>query len=305
MKILLTSLLFLAMLVPAQSQNDDKKGGKKASKLMTFIEEHFPERHAELEKILEEDGKKAQREALRDDRETFQMYQEILEFDGEDLAEQFIDFTKKTKKVETIIAKLEDAEGDEKAELRGELEDIAVEITKMELESLEEEEEMIKEELEMIAEEKEELVELSKDPEAAADYLIEMMAEMAEMDFEEGEEEVGKTPLPEDWHTDLDDAKAAAKESGKPIHVVFSTSWCGPCQAMVKGVYPKEHVQKALEAYEALYVDGDKFPQVCKDYNVRGFPTFLMIDAEGEVTNTCRAGGMGADRFIQWLEEKK
>ena len=41
---------------------------------------------------------------------------------------------------------------------------------------------------------------------------------------------------------DFDKAAAVAKKENKPLIVIFSASWCPPCQQMKKEVYPSKTV---------------------------------------------------------------
>lgn len=309
MKKLILLSLFTAMLLPAWTQNEEKRAKKKAA-LMTFLEEQLPEAKTELDAILKDEGEAAHKAALREFRMLFREYKDAKEFMGDEAAEMMVSQTRLMLKADKAAAAYEDAAEADKPALRKKLGEAVLALNKEGIKAMEMELEMIKqeynEEIEMIEEEIEVMKELAADPDAA----IEEYLEMAELDVGEQGFQAGgigapaakAAKLPEGWHTEPEKALAAAKESGKPVMMVFSTSWCGPCVAMVKGVYPKDDVKKALESFEAVYVDGDKYGQVCKTYKVRGFPTFVIADAEGEA-KTSKVGGMNAAGFIAWLEK--
>ena len=89
--------------------------------------------------------------------------------------------------------------------------------------------------------------------------------------------------LPDNWLTDWDKAVAEAKKSEKNILAVFSTSWCGPCQQMIKEVYPKPEVKSLLEKdWVSVYIDGDKYPKRLEEDGVTAFPTFIIFSSDAE-----------------------
>lgn len=89
--------------------------------------------------------------------------------------------------------------------------------------------------------------------------------------------------LPDNWLTDWDKAVAEAKKSEKNILAVFSTSWCGPCQQMIRDVYPKPEVKSMLEKeWVSVYIDGDKYPKRLEEYGVTAFPTFIIFSSDAE-----------------------
>ena len=84
------------------------------------------------------------------------------------------------------------------------------------------------------------------------------------------------------FHGTLEEAKAKAKEEGKPIFVDAYAVWCGPCKRMAKQVFT---TPEAGAFYNANFVnmkldmergEGLKFRQ---KYPVSAFPTLYYIGA--------------------------
>ncbi len=117
------------------------------------------------------------------------------------------------------------------------------------------------------------------------------------------------------WLTSLDAAKAEAAKRKVPILADFSGSdWCGWCIKLEEEVLSKP----AFKTYAAknlvlLLVD---FPRhkslsekikrqnstLAEKYEVRGFPTVLLLDAEGkELVRTGYQPG-GAERYVDYLQ---
>ncbi|MFR3488801.1 MAG: thioredoxin family protein [Alistipes ihumii] len=81
---------------------------------------------------------------------------------------------------------------------------------------------------------------------------------------------------------------------------VYAT-WCGPCQIMAKQIFPQ---QKVGEFFNKTFVNA-KFNaekgegvDVAKRYSVKAYPTFLILDSDGEEVGRI-VGGADADRFIE------
>ena len=104
-------------------------------------------------------------------------------------------------------------------------------------------------------------------------------------------------------HGTLAESLAKAKKNKKGPNMVFLdcyTTWCGPCKQMANVIFPMEHVGEFFNAnFVNLKIDMEKGEgiELAKKYNVRAYPTFLILDAEGNEIN--RVVGSGdADGFI-------
>ena len=98
-----------------------------------------------------------------------------------------------------------------------------------------------------------------------------------------------------DWMTDLEAAKAQAAQQGKDILVNFTGSdWCGYCIRMRKDVLEQpEFDTYAADKFVLLEIDIPRSPlppeererrmNICRQYDVTGFPTFLVLNASGDV----------------------
>ena len=79
-----------------------------------------------------------------------------------------------------------------------------------------------------------------------------------------------------------------AKKENKLIFMDCYTTWCGPCKALAKNVFTQEKVGEFFNSrfinvkYDMEKGDGKMLNETYKKHIV-GYPTLLLIDAEGKV----------------------
>lgn len=91
-----------------------------------------------------------------------------------------------------------------------------------------------------------------------------------------------------------------AKETGKPIFVDAYASWCGPCKAMLKEVFPQKKVGKYMnENYISYKLDMEKGDGVefAMEYGVKSYPTFLFFNEDAELQHKT-LGYKEAEEFV-------
>jgi thiol-disulfide isomerase/thioredoxin/tetratricopeptide (TPR) repeat protein len=100
--------------------------------------------------------------------------------------------------------------------------------------------------------------------------------------------------------TKWNDVLAKAKMENKLIFVDVYTTWCGPCKAMDKNVFPLKDVGAFYNAqFINVKIDAEKGEgiDIANKYNVRSFPTYLFIDGNGKLVHK-DGNSMSADKFI-------
>lgn len=106
----------------------------------------------------------------------------------------------------------------------------------------------------------------------------------------------------------LAESLAKAKNNKKGPNMVFLdcyTTWCGPCKQMANVVFTMEHVGKFFNSnFVNIKIDMEKGEgiELAKKYNVRAYPTFLILDPDGNEINRVVGGG-DADGFIERVKK--
>ena len=95
-----------------------------------------------------------------------------------------------------------------------------------------------------------------------------------------------------------------AKAEKKLAFVDVYASWCGPCKAMEANVYPQQKVGDYFNKYfvSAKYdAEQGEGIEIARKYRVTAYPTYLLLDAEGNLVGKM-VGGSPADDFIKKIE---
>ena len=99
-------------------------------------------------------------------------------------------------------------------------------------------------------------------------------------------------------------ALSESKETGKPAIVIFSASWCPPCQTMKKEVYPSAAVQPLHDKFVWAYLDADDSSnkKAMEKYSVNGIPHIEFLNAAGESIGKQVGGSGDGAAFAKKLE---
>lgn len=98
-----------------------------------------------------------------------------------------------------------------------------------------------------------------------------------------------------------DDAVKANATDGKVLVVVFTATWCGPCQRMKRESWPQAQVTQWFERNgTAILVDVDQNPQVAQALSVQGIPLLVAFKDGKEVSRS--VGFRSASQLVSWLD---
>jgi len=100
-------------------------------------------------------------------------------------------------------------------------------------------------------------------------------------------------------------AMSTAKKEGKPVVLVFTASWCPPCQVMKKSVYPSDAVKEFHDKFVWAYLDVDDNDndKPSEQYGVNGIPHIEFVDADGKALIEKQVGSGSAEGFAKRLAD--
>ncbi|MFA6079027.1 MAG: thioredoxin family protein [Candidatus Omnitrophota bacterium] len=98
------------------------------------------------------------------------------------------------------------------------------------------------------------------------------------------------------WRDDIESVMKEAAESQTPVMADFYTDWCGWCKKLDSDTFSDPRIEDLSRQFICVKVNAEKAPGAATRYGVRGYPTVIFFDCDGNVKN--RIGGYeGPDRF--------
>lgn len=106
-------------------------------------------------------------------------------------------------------------------------------------------------------------------------------------------------------HGSLQEALEKARKEEKAVFVDCFTSWCGPCKMMSDKVFPDKQVGDYFNPrFVSIKIDMEKGEgkELAREWKVNAFPTYLILNARGEVVYTSR-GYIPVEELIKRMAE--
>lgn len=100
------------------------------------------------------------------------------------------------------------------------------------------------------------------------------------------------------WIEDFQAARALSQETGKPMLLDFTASWCPPCRTMERTFWNRPEVAEFSKQVVFVKIDVDKNAELKAKYGVKGLPNVILTDSWGETVDSYLGFGQNGDRVI-------
>ena len=105
------------------------------------------------------------------------------------------------------------------------------------------------------------------------------------------------------WAKDYSSAQQHSAQSGKPMILFFTATWCVPCRIMKRNVWADKQVEASVEAGVTpvmIDMDDPKEAETVRRFGVGSTPVTIIIDTKGNVVERAE-GGIGKSTFLELL----
>lgn len=109
-----------------------------------------------------------------------------------------------------------------------------------------------------------------------------------------------RTPKEIAWQN-YEAGMALASRDHKPVLMDFSATWCGWCKKLEAEVFTNPKVIALSRRFVCIKVDGDKRRDLVGRYGVRGYPTGVLLDAQGREVRRM-VGYRPADQYLAEMQ---
>jgi thioredoxin-related protein len=91
------------------------------------------------------------------------------------------------------------------------------------------------------------------------------------------------------------------KTVDKPLFLYFTEQGCKHCQDFKNAASTNETLINKINEYIPVMVELEKDPELCKKYNITGYPTFIILDSDEKEVNRI-TGFSDIPEFINGLK---
>jgi protein disulfide-isomerase len=118
-----------------------------------------------------------------------------------------------------------------------------------------------------------------------------------------------------EFFTDFEEAKVLAQKEKKALLVKFTGSdWCRPCQLLDQEVFSQKEFKDAIQKDCVIVIldfpqkkvlpqqEQEKNSKIRDDYEVKGYPTVLLMNAQGQVFKRTGYQPGGVKPYLEMLQ---
>ncbi|MFP4474539.1 MAG: thioredoxin family protein [Desulfatibacillaceae bacterium] len=116
-----------------------------------------------------------------------------------------------------------------------------------------------------------------------------------------GRDESADTAMAVDWASSYEAGMARARQTGKPVMLVFHADWCHWCKKLEEDVFTSPKVGQASERLVNVRVNTDNNQELARKYKVRYLPTVYFLHPSGEILDEFQ-GDRTPSGFVQAME---